>query len=387
MRRLLLLVLLLPACDLLLPPAAPLDGARPPRDRDECDDDDDCDGGEECDDGDCVDIEPTEGEGEGGEGEGEPPPPPLPVCGAIDCPEILSLSSNLTTLGEFDNATVSAVVTDPDGVADLIGGVLLDPVSDSTYGAFNSTGAGTFTISVSWNSLGPVRTIDFDGSATRVVRARFFDQAGNEAFGDLTFTLRCDEDDGACDGRCGAERCNGTCLSGEDLSSDANCGGCGVSCVAPEECTFVDAINEFGCECPGGECTTPEPGTRYSGTAEDGVVCNGDVCDTCCLGFDQTFGCDDGSGNCLFTIATCDGPEDCAGGEECCESGFQASCVETGVCRANGNREVCVRDSDCIAGELCCTSDQVIAAGLDGGVCSVAEAGQCPAIAGPPPAP
>ncbi|MDP2339317.1 MAG: hypothetical protein Q8O67_00035 [Deltaproteobacteria bacterium] len=390
MHRLLLVVTLLaflPGCDLLLGvPPPPLDGGDRDRDRDECDNDDDCDGGEECDDGDCVDIDVGEGEGEG---EGEPPPPPPPVCGDAACPQILSLSSNVSTIGQFDSATLSAVVTDPDGVADIIGGVLIDPVSDATYATFTATGSGTFTINVSWSFLNPVRPIDFDGSVTRVVRARFFDQAGHEAFDDVSLTLQCTDDVVACDGRCGEDRCGGQCLSAEELGSNENCGSCGNQC---DEGAFCNSeIGAPFCECPGGNCGPPPdpvPGTRYTGAAEAGVVCGEQTCArdvACCLGLDQSVSCDDGSGACFFPIATCDGPEDCSGTQECCLSGFSSACVSTGQCRTDGNREVCVDDDDCLGTEICCTDDRASGVGLDGGVCAIPEAGQCPDLAAPAP--
>jgi hypothetical protein len=378
---------LLTACELLLlgQPAAPIDGGGARPDRDECDDDDDCNGGEECDDGDCVNIA-NEGEGEG---EGEPEPEPLPVCSDVGCPEILSFSSNLSNLTEFETAVLSAVVTDPDGVADLIGGVLLDPVSDTTYATFSATGSGTFTIAVGWGSLNPVRPIDVDVSASRVVRARFFDQAGHESFADLTLTLRCSDDDVACDGQCGAERCGGACLSREDLRNNDNCGSCGNQCEQNAFCEF-DGV-EATCRCPSNNCgppPEPTPGTRYtSGAPEDGVVCGDQTCETaCCLALDQSVSCDVGDGTCFFPVASCDGPEDCLGSEECCVSGFQSVCQPTGQCRTDGNREVCVDDDDCAGSEICCTDNRALNFGLDGGVCAIPDAGQCPDLSqGTPP--
>ena len=387
MHRLLLVVAFLPACDLLLGvPAAPIDGGggRGARDPDECNDDDDCDGGEECDDGDCVNLS-------AGEGEGEPPPPP-PVCGEVGCPEILALSSNVSTIGPFDSAVLSAVVTDPDGVADLIGGVLIDPISASTYATFTATGTGTFTISVSWSSLNPVRPIDFDGQASRLVRARFFDQAGHEAFGDVTLTLRCEADDVACAGQCGSERCDGSCLTAEQLSDPANCGACANQCDVGAVCDFDDVNGGFACACPSGNCgppDPPQPGTRYAGAPEIGVVCGAQTCaasTSCCFDLNSSLSCDDGTGACFFPVASCDGPEDCAANEECCLASLQSVCQPAGQCRSDGNREVCVDDDDCAGTEICCTDGQAAGFGLDGGVCALPEAGQCPDLSqGTPP--
>lgn len=76
------------------------------------------------------------------------------------------------------------------------------------------------------------------------------------------------------------------------------------------------------------------------------VMCNGTPCrDTCCVGFAGAH-CAVGCG--FFEIpALCDGPEDCAAGEQCCaDQGTGARC---GQCNA-AQVEVCHRDVECSAG-------------------------------------
>lgn len=388
-------VSLVAGCDvlngLLAPPPIDDGGGRPGGGgggggNDDCDDDGDCRGGEFCnDDGECEDIDGGEGE----EGEGEGPPPP-PECNGAGCPEILSLTTNRSTLDERGSATISAVVTDPDGVADVIGGVLLDPVSNDTYGSFFAASAGAFQISVSWNELNPVRRIEFNGSTSRTVRARFFDQAGNEAFADVAFTLACSEAETACDAQCGAERCGGACVS--DFSDDDNCGSCGHACNADAFCEFDENDGGFTCFCDRppcdggaegeGEGEGGVPGEPFSGTRENGVVCGaaGTCPDVCCVDFlSQSSSCVASTDQCPFGGATCDGPEDCSVGEECCFAGFGATCTPTGDCRDGGNREVCVNSNDCAFGELCCSSSTVTAFGGDAGVCAEeTPEGGCP---------
>lgn len=368
-------------CDLLFAPPPPVDGGgRPDRNRDdECNDDDDCDGGEFCDDdGDCQPIV-AEGEGDPAEGEGEPPPPPPPLCDGAGCPEILSLTSNRAILDERSSATISAVVTDPDGVADVIGGVLLDPVSGGTYGSFNATGSGTFDITVSWNSLSPARTIEFEGGVSRVVRARFFDQSGNETFDDVTLRLECSDSNVACNDQCGATRCNGTCLSEDQLDTVDNCGGCGIVCDASAVCEN----DGTGFACSGGTVV----GEPYSGSREAGVVCGiaGTCPDACCVSdFSGASTCE-ATGTCLIAGADCDGPEDCGGGQECCFQSTTAACVDTGTCRANGGSEVCVNSGDCVFGEVCCPAGLVAFFGGDAGNCVVDDgSGGCAAPAPTP---
>jgi hypothetical protein len=295
----------------------------------------------------------------------------------------LSFSSNRTTLGPSDTATLSAVVTDPDGVGDLLGGVLLDPTTDTTYGTFTATGAGTFSIDVDWGVLGAVRAVDFATSTTRVVRGRFFDQGGLAAFADVTLSLACSDGSAACDGRCGRARCDGTCRNEADFVDDDNCGGCGVRCTGGAFCStdFTSPRCVGGGEGEGeGE---GEPSQPFTGTPEAGVVCGaaGTCADACCFDlFTTTPSCVASADACLIGgAATCDGPEDCGPGTECCFAGFGASCVTTGECRAGGNgSEVCNSNRDCLTGELCCSNTLVAAFGFSAGTCAVADNGNCP---------
>jgi hypothetical protein len=67
-----------------------------------------------------------------------------------DSPVILLLATNTDTLTQSDreSLTFSVVVTDPDGIDDIIGGTLEDP-DGGTYGAFiSSAEEGSYTISL-----------------------------------------------------------------------------------------------------------------------------------------------------------------------------------------------------------------------------------------------
>jgi hypothetical protein len=180
--------------------------------------------------GSCVGDDQAEGEGE--------PPPPDP-----EGPRVLSISSNRTSIGEGESVVVSAVVTDPQGIDDVIGGTLLDPTNDATYGTFATSAAeGAYEIVVTWDDFNAVRPLTFDEQDQRTLRARFFDASGNEAFADLRITLTCGGAS-ACQGNCDAIDCNGTCTSPSpglfdrcggvcmDLNTEPNCGACGNSCA------------------------------------------------------------------------------------------------------------------------------------------------------------
>jgi hypothetical protein len=143
----------------------------------ECSRSRDCDDDERCRRGRCVradTVDPGEGEGEG-EGEGDPEPDP-------DGPQFLQLSTNVTTVRDTTTVVFTALLTDPDGIDDIIGGSLVDPGTGSSYGAFQTSAAeGSYSMSVTWNEINTVAPIDFATTGTRGFRARFFDVAGHVA--------------------------------------------------------------------------------------------------------------------------------------------------------------------------------------------------------------
>lgn len=143
-------------------------------------------------------------------------------------PRILTLDTNVHTVHEDDPLVITAVVTDPDGIDDLIGGTLLDPDSGSSYGAFATSAAeGAYSISLAWGAVDLVRGIDTPtGGAPRVFRARFFDVAGHTADGDITVTLACENADLAA--------CSGDCV--DLLTSHDHCGACDTPAPDGSEC-------------------------------------------------------------------------------------------------------------------------------------------------------
>lgn len=148
--------------------------------------------------------------------------------GDPSAPRILSLSTNVTTLTPGGTLVVTAVVTDPDGIVDLIGGQLEAP-GGGTYGAFVSSGGeGSFSITLSLSDLDAVQPIEAPvGGVDRPLRARFFDSAGLEASRDLTVRLACEGEGALCGTSC------------EDLqTSYAHCGACNSSCegTSAESC-------------------------------------------------------------------------------------------------------------------------------------------------------
>jgi hypothetical protein len=143
-------------------------------------------------------------------------------------PIILSLSTNVTALTPNSLSgplVITAVVTHPLGIAQVIGGTLSDPPMGGTYGAFQvSTVAGSYSLSLSWNQIEQVREIIGPaGGVDRVFRAQFFDQTGHSTSQDITVKLWCGSSstDALCRGQC------------ENLSNNALfCGSCDNNCGA-----------------------------------------------------------------------------------------------------------------------------------------------------------
>jgi hypothetical protein len=247
----------------------------------ECDGDRDCADAEECDhhEGKCVSIEDDE-DNNGGEGEGEGDPPPDP-----QGPQFLQLSTNISTVRDSDTVIFTAVLTDPDGIDDIIGGSLVNPGNEASYGSFQTSAAeGSYELSVSWGEINLVAPIDFASPASRPFTARFFDVAGHVSEKTVQLTLTCDGAP-ACDGSCGGLRCgDGTCTfetSGvdqngngmcgntcRDLTTASDCGGCGNSCN--RDCLIVEDGGAVGgvCTCLAGDCTTGDVcmGNLFTGT-------------------------------------------------------------------------------------------------------------------------
>jgi hypothetical protein len=194
-----------------------------------------------------------EGEGEG-EGEGEPdlPPdtPPHPLG-----PRVQSFTASLSTLSDDDNATLIVVVSDPDGIDDIVGALILEPVSGATLGTLSSAGApGTFTSIVSWNTWEDVAPIEFvRGTVQRFIRVQFSDLDGHEVTSTLAFTMTCGNAP-ACNSQCGAVRClanDNQCVSteGNPISDAQLCNICNAGCQA---CTTGCACFDESPRCSGG---------------------------------------------------------------------------------------------------------------------------------------
>ncbi|MDX2092174.1 MAG: hypothetical protein SFX73_30190 [Kofleriaceae bacterium] len=168
-----------------------------------------------------------------------------------DGPQLLSFGANTATLTEQRQSklVLSAVLTDPEGVDDIVGGTLIDPVSSATYGTF-ATGAqeGAYSLELTWdafNSVQPIDTTEAQPTTKRTVEARFFDQAGHKASRSIDVTLACAESSN------GEFSVNGNCAK---LLTPSGCGG------------------DYGCSVDIGHDGILT-GTQACNTARTGAVC------------------------------------------------------------------------------------------------------------------
>jgi hypothetical protein len=214
-------------------------------------------------------------------------------------PTIITFNTNAADITQGESVVFSAVVTDPDGIDDLIGGNLLDSVSGRSYGAFATSAAeGAYSLTLRWDDMHRLSPINFSAAVGRTFRAEFFDTSGNRTTRDVTITLTCD----------GIGACNAVCT---DLTTRDNCGTCGNFCG-------VDGT------CSAGVCACPAPEDAVCGAfcedLDDSLNCG--ACGNNCGGLDclpgRICGCPDGEAAC---------------GEACQNTLFMSTCgTACGVC-------------------------------------------------------
>jgi hypothetical protein len=136
-------------------------------------------------------------------------------------PRILSLTTNTPVIAPGDRWIVTAVVTDPDGIDDLIGGMLEAP-GGGTYGSFATSAAeGSYSLELDFDDLDVVERVATPiGGSERAFVARFYDVGGREATREIGVRIACDDPN--------VGVCRSSCV---DLSSDVeNCGACASGC-------------------------------------------------------------------------------------------------------------------------------------------------------------
>jgi hypothetical protein len=135
-------------------------------------------------------------------------------------PKFLSFGTDSTKFTEGQSITFTAVLTDPDGIEDLIGGSLKSEDGLHNFGAFATAAQeGAYSFELTWSKLNNALDLTFEGEQSYTFIAEFFDAAGNTASRSATILAYCD---------LGAA-CTGTCV---DLMEDTNhCGTCDNACA------------------------------------------------------------------------------------------------------------------------------------------------------------
>ena len=145
-------------------------------------------------------------------------------------PKILSLHTNVSTLTEGNDLVISAVVTDPDGIDDLIGGNLTTADGNSAYGVFSTAAAeGAYSISLSWGIINTTSeiTVGLGATAPRQFRAVFFDAEGHSTVQQLSVGLTCGPHAATCGSHCWA------------LNTPDHCGSCEPCPYQTDQCEPV----------------------------------------------------------------------------------------------------------------------------------------------------
>lgn len=93
-------------------------------------------------------------------------------------PEFLSFGTNITTMSETDTVTFVAVLTDPQGLTNLVGGHLTDPTGQIQFGAFIATTQGSYSLSLTWPQIYEATNFQFVGQGPIEFIAEFFDVQG-----------------------------------------------------------------------------------------------------------------------------------------------------------------------------------------------------------------
>jgi hypothetical protein len=196
-------------------------------------------------------------------------------------PIILSLATNVTTLTPNGTLITTAVVTHPQGIAQVIGGTLNDP-SGASYGAFMvSTTSGSYSITLSWNAIEAVQDINASagsGGVSRMFVATFYDQSGHMTSKTFSIQLRCPTaTDPICGGTCHPVQftttscgpaCSHNCVTLYPLLASRTCSNQGV-CGGALDSTVRQSCSA-ACQGAGLMCTGTNIATYYS--ASDGTM-------------------------------------------------------------------------------------------------------------------
>jgi hypothetical protein len=145
-------------------------------------------------------------------------------------PEIVSLGVNRASLTGGGSIVFTATVTDPDGLADIAGGVFTTTDGSITVGAFQADLPGTYSFELTWSEVNEIEVIEFEAEATRRFRVTFRDNSNKTGWQDVDVKLSCE----------GMTACDGQCV--DTQSNDDHCGRCHRACeVQPPDRGYCEA--------------------------------------------------------------------------------------------------------------------------------------------------
>jgi len=180
-------------------------------------------------------------------------------------PSIDMLFLDKDVISDSDVVRVTAFVSDPDGLEDIVGGALLSETGDKLYGPFIQVAGGTYEIVLSWAEIHEIEPLDFAGELTRNLVVRFSDNDGHEGAQVASLGFAC-ENGGVCDGVC------------TDFTSTVNCQGCGNIC-------------DYDLSCGTQGCSAPDWSPCFIGSEMNcATACNmlGQVCGQSQCGDEET---------------------------------------------------------------------------------------------------
>lgn len=126
-------------------------------------------------------------------------------CGAADPmagggPQIISFGTNVPEVTDGETVRFVAVLTDPGGVGNLVGGQLVSPDGAIRYGAF-AAAQGSYALDLSWSQIVQAQTIAFASEEKRSFVGEFYNAAGKKTSMAIDVRLHC-KGEPACEGRC-----------------------------------------------------------------------------------------------------------------------------------------------------------------------------------------
>ena len=192
-------------------------------------------------------------------------------------PQVLRFSTNVNAMRPGQDVIFSAVVTDPQGIDDLIGGQL-ESESGASYGTFSTSAAeGAYSLRLTWDEIHRGQPLDFPDEQRRSFIGRFFDQGGLEATARVELRFHCDGTP-VCDGRCAADgdvECHCTALGEGPHCLDDRvvvCGAPGEESGVALDCPAADATCFLRPGDGNPTCLVPEGSPCLIETGEDTII-------------------------------------------------------------------------------------------------------------------